>query len=319
MVRTDLAIESREIYSKDKEVEIEGVIVTKDSLKDIDITRIEIVNENGSKSLAKPKGNYITLEIRGIEYADHELKDNVSIALRDELLGIIDNEDDLRVLVVGLGNKQVTPDALGPLVVSKIKVTRHLFISYKKDSDETMSCVSSIIPGVMGMTGIETMDIIKGIVEKTKPNLIIAIDALAARKKERINTTIQITDTGISPGAGVGNHRSQLNEESLGVKVIAIGVPTVISSYTVVVDTLREISETVGNDITGKYFAKLNDILQNDESTLEEIMVKCNESLIVTPNNIDSILNNYCHIISTAINMTLHKGLELQDINKYLN
>ncbi len=319
MIRTDLAIESREIYSKNKEIEIEGVIVTKDSLQDMDITRIKIVNENGSKSLAKPQGNYITIEIKGIEFADNELKDKISMALRDELLGIIDNKEDLKVLVVGLGNKQVTPDALGPLVVSKIKVTRHLFITYKKDSDETMSCVSSIIPGVMGMTGIETMDIIKGIIEKTKPNLVIAIDSLAARNKERINTTIQITDTGISPGAGVGNNRSQLNEESLGVKVIAIGVPTVISSFTVVVDTLREISDTLGQDNTGKYFAKLRDILQNDEDVLDEIMAKCNESLIVTPNNIDSILHNYSHILSTAINMTLHKGLELQDVNKYLN
>lgn len=319
MYRTDLAIESKEMYDEKNDIEISGVEVDKEQLGSVDITRIKITDENGSKSLGKPKGNYITLEIKGIRSADSELKDEVSVALSKELSKIIDFKDDLKVLVVGLGNEKVTPDALGPLVVSKVKVTRHFFVTYKKDKDDTMACVSALVPGVMGTTGIETVEILKGAVEKVKPDIIIAVDALAARKMDRINSTIQITDTGISPGAGVGNNRLQLNGESLGVRVIAIGVPTVIDSFTMVLDSIEALGECEKENDIGKFFKKLSELIDENTETMQNIMASCTTQSIVTANDIDKIIQDFSQIISNSINMTLHPGLELNDVNRYMN
>lgn len=319
MFRTDLAIESKEMYDEKNDIEISGVEVDQERVGGVGITRIKITDENGSQALGKPKGNYITLEVKGIRSADSELKDEVSVALSKELSRIIEFKDDLKVLVVGLGNEKVTPDALGPLVVSKVKVTRHFFITYKKDKDETMACVSALIPGVMGTTGIETVEILKGAVEKVKPDIIIAVDALAARRMERINTTIQITDTGVSPGAGVGNNRLQLNGESLGTRVIAIGVPTVIDSFTMVFDTIEELGECEKENDLGRFFKKLSDVIDENTDAMQGMLASCMNQSIVTANDIDKLVLDFSQIISNSINMTLHPGLELDDVNRYLN
>ncbi len=319
MFRTDLAIESKEMYDEKNDIEISGVEVDQDQIGGVGITRIKITDENGSQALGKPKGNYITLEVKGIRNADSELKDEVSVALSKELSQIIDFKDDLKVLVVGLGNEKVTPDALGPLVVSKVKVTRHFFVTYKKDKDETMACVSALIPGVMGTTGIETVEILKGAVEKVKPDVIIAVDALAARRMERINTTIQITDTGVSPGAGVGNNRLQLNGDSLGARVIAIGVPTVIDSFTMVFDTIEELGECEKENDLGRFFKKLSEVISQNTEQMQSMLASCINKSIVTANDIDKVVLDFSQIISNSINMTLHPGLELDDVNRYLN
>lgn len=319
MFRTDLALESKEMYDEKNDVEIKGVEVDQETKGSVDITRIKITNENGSQALGKPLGNYITLEIEGIRSADSELKDEVSLVLSEELSKIIDFKDNLKVLVVGLGNERITPDALGPLTVSKVKVTRHFFIAYKKDKDETMACVSAMIPGVMGTTGIETVEIIKGAVDKVKPDIIIAVDALAARRMERVNTTIQITDTGINPGAGVGNNRLQLNGDSLGVRVIAIGVPTVIDSFTVVFDTLEELGHCDGGQEVGKAFNQLSETLNKEMNAVEGMLETCSKKLIVTANDIDKIVQDFSQIISNSINIALHPGLQLEDVNRYMN
>ncbi|MCG8482850.1 MAG: GPR endopeptidase [Clostridia bacterium] len=319
MFRTDLAIESKEMYDEKNDIEISGVEVDQDQIGGVGITRIKITDENGSQALGKPKGNYITLEVKGIRSADSELKDEVSVALSKELSQIIDFKDDLKVLVVGLGNEKVTPDALGPLVVSKVKVTRHFFVTYKKDKDETMACVSALIPGVMGTTGIETVEILKGAVEKVKPDVIIAVDALAARRMERINTTIQITDTGVSPGAGVGNNRLKLNGDSLGARVIAIGVPTVIDSFTMVFDTIEELGECEKENDLGRFFKKLSEVISQNTEQMQSMLASCINKSIVTANDIDKVVLDFSQIISNSINMTLHPGLELDDVNRYLN
>lgn len=319
MFRTDLAIENKEMYDEKNDIEIRGVEVDQEQVGSVGVTRIKITNENGSQALGKPLGNYITLEIKGIRSADPELKDEASVALSKELSRIIDFKDDLKVLVVGIGNEKVTPDALGPLVVSKVKVTRHFFVTYKKEKDETMACVSALIPGVMGTTGIETVEILKGAVEKVKPDIIIAVDALAARRMERINTTIQITDTGVSPGAGVGNSRMQLNGDSLGVRVIAIGVPTVIDSFTMVFDTIEELGESEKENDLGRFFKKLSDVISENTETMQDMLASCTTKSIVTANDIDQIVQDFSQIISNSINMTLHPGLDLEDVNRYMN
>ncbi len=319
MFRTDLALESKEMYDENNNVEISGVVVDKANKGSVDITRIEITDEHGSQALGKPKGNYITLEVPGLRNADSELKDEVSMALSEELQSIIRFKDDLKVLVVGLGNQRVTPDALGPLTVSKIKVTRQFFLAYKKEKDESMSCVSALIPGVMGTTGIETVEIIKGAVDKVKPDLIIAIDALAARRVERINTTIQITDSGINPGAGVGNRRLQLNSDSMGIRVVAIGVPTVIDSFTVVFDTIEELGQCGKDQKIGNYFGQLSQVLKNNGNIVNEMLNSCSRKMIVTANDIDTLVQDFSQIIANSLNISLHPGLKLEDVNKYLN
>ena len=225
-------------------------------------------------------------------------------------------------LVVGLGNWQVTPDALGPKVTEKIMVTRHLQTVMPEAIDDSVRPVCSIAPGVLGITGIETVEIIKGVVEKIKPDLVICIDALAARRVERVNTTIQIGDTGISPGAGVGNNRKQINEENLGVKVIAIGVPTVVDAVTIANDTIDLVVDSlIKNSSSGTDFYKmLKSLDKNEKEKLikEVISSKANIDMIVTPKDIDLIINSLSKIIANGINMAVQPNMDMEEINKFM-
>lgn len=291
--RTDLAIENKEIYdseNKGKGVEISGVEVETEKFRDIvGITRIKITDEHGSKALQKPPGNYITLEVEGAVDGAEEVKEAAAAALSNELKRMIRFHNKMKVLIIGLGNDKVTPDSLGPYTVSKVKVTRHYFLMYDTNIDDEMSCVSGFIPGVTGSTGMETADLIKSAARIAKPEVIIAIDSLAARNVNRISTTIQISDTGISPGAGTGNMRKQLNEKTIGIKVIAIGVPTVIDSKTLILDNL---------------FGFLKDP-EGAEQYIDENGVP----MIVTSTEIDQVIKDFSDIISNGINITLHPGI----------
>jgi spore protease len=291
--RTDLAIENKEMYDSENQgegIEISGVEVETEKFEDIiEITRIKITDENGSKVLQKPIGNYITLEVEGVVDGPEERKEAVAIALSNELKRLIQFHNKLKVLIIGLGNDKVTPDSLGPYTVSKVKVTRHYFLMYDADSDDEMSCVSGFIPGVMGSTGMETADLIKSAAAIAKPEVIIAVDSLAARNINRISSTIQISDTGISPGAGTGNMRKQLTEKTLGTKVIAIGVPTVIDSKTLILDNL---------------FGFLKDP-EGAEQYIDENGVQ----MIVTSTEVDQVIKDFSDIISNGINITLHPGI----------
>ena len=291
--RTDLAIENKEMYDSDNKgegIEISGVEVETENFEEVvGITRIKITDEHGSKVLQKPLGNYITLEVEGVVDGPEEIKEKAAIALSNELKRLIQFHNKLKVLIIGLGNDKVTPDSLGPYTVSKVKVTRHYFLMYDAESDDEMSCVSGFIPGVMGSTGMETADLIKSAAKIAKPEVIIAVDSLAARNIDRISTTIQISDTGISPGAGTGNMRKQLTEKTLGTKVIAIGVPTVIDSKTLIMDNL---------------FGFLKDP-EGAEKYIDEKGVP----MIVTSTEVDQVIKDFSDIISNGINITLHPGI----------
>lgn len=290
--RTDLAIERKEIFDEEQggAQELNGVIMDKKVYdEDIVATRIEIKDELGAKQLEKPCGNYITLEVEGILEEKERIIERAGKALAEELKRLIPFHYYLRVLVVGLGNHQVTPDALGPCTVSKVRTTRHLFLMYEADGDDEMGCVSCIIPGVTGSTGMETAELIKSAVNICKPEVVLAVDSLAARNIERVSTTIQINDTGISPGGGMGNLRAELSEETLGCKVIAMGVPTVIDSRTIMREALEEHLP--------------------DARMVQHYIEEKGQDMIVTSTDIDQIIADFSDILSNGINKTLHPGI----------
>lgn len=227
-IRTDLALEMREHLCGGADTEIPGVEITmeQDEALGVVVTWVKITNENGAASMGKPIGNYITLESNAMKENDPETHEEIVKILARKLGYLHQLPKAATVLVVGLGNRHVTPDALGPKVCEKLLVTRHLGDHVPQELQGRLRCVCALSPGVMGITGIETAEIVKGVVEKTKPDLIIAVDALAARHTGRINATIQMSDTGINPGAGLGNKRMSINQSSMGVPVIALGVPT---------------------------------------------------------------------------------------------
>ena len=235
-IRTDLALETTERFKEDN-VEIRGVVIHEnyDQEKDIRTTVVKIETENGAKAMGRPQGTYITIEAPNLSIPDEDYHREISEEIARHLRQLINLKEETSVLVVGLGNREITPDALGPHVVGNLRMTRHIIREYGISGigEEKAHRVSGIVPGVMAQTGMETLEIIQGVVAETKPEVVIAIDALAARSTKRLNRTIQITDTGINPGSGVGNHREGINEENLQVKVIGIGIPTVVDAATV--------------------------------------------------------------------------------------
>ena len=258
------------------------------------------------KQFGKPIGTYITIDINKLKIAEEEDIEESAKILSKELRNIINKhvkfQDD--ILVVGLGNIYVTPDSLGPKVINDIDVTRHIIKYLPQYIDENTRPVSAISPGVLGTTGIETLEILEGIVQNIKPKLLIVIDALASRSIERISSTIQLSDTGIVPGAGVGNTRKELSEKTLGIPVIAIGIPTVVESAVLVNDCLNLFIEKLQID------AKSNEYLNNlkNQDNYEEIKKALNPSnynMIVTPKEIDELIENMSNIVARGINMSL--------------
>ena len=277
-VRTDLALESRERVEADQGT-LRGVTFEEihDEKRNVIITKVKIETENGAKAIGKPIGTYLTIEAPDLVLPDEGIHKEISFVLAEQLKKLL-GENVESVLVVGLGNREVTPDALGPEVVGNLYITRHLLKEYGKYAfpEQKVAAISGIVPGVMAQTGMETLEIIKGIIEETKPESVIAIDALAARSVKRLGRTIQIADTGINPGSGVGNHRKGLNEETLGIPVIAIGVPTVVDAATIVYDVCKDVEKIPGG-IAGMF---------------------------VTPKNIDETVKSLSFTISEALNMT---------------
>lgn len=287
-----MAIENVEMYDEERGTtgDIDGVEMEKIQYdEEIKATRIKILDQKGEAILQKPRGHYITLEIDGLIDGEEDLKARASQALAEELKKLIDFHYYLKVLVIGLGNDKVTPDSLGPYTVSKVRVTRHWFIIYESDGDEEQACVSGFIPGVMGSTGMETAELIEKAASIVNPEIILVVDSLAARNIERISTTIQINDTGISPGAGMGNHRKMLNKETLGHKVISVGVPTVIDSSTLIMDALEGY---IKNPVEVENYIEQN-----------------GQDMIVTSTDIDQVIKDFSDIIANGINITLHPGI----------
>ncbi len=321
-LRTDLALEAREIYKEQSQEEILGVSVNKEEIEDVLITRVEVLDENGAKIIGKPIGKYITLESSSLRKADADFKDEISKLLAKELKSLVPKKENIKVLVVGLGNSQVTPDALGPKVVSKVFVTRHLFKLYNKKEDIDLVEMSAVSPGVMGTTGLETSEVIKGIVDNSKPDIVIAVDALASRKMERVNSTIQISTSGITPGSGMGSYNKALDEENLGVPVIAIGVPTVVDAATLTSDTIGMVIDAFTKQAkVGSQFYDMLGQLQEDEKyeLIKEVLEPYSANIIVTPKGVDEIIINLSQIIANGINIAVHPGIDLKDVNRYIH
>ena len=312
-IRTDLAMEQKERFESDH-VEVSGVVLEEeyDEEKEIKITTVRIETENGAKAMGKPVGTYLTLEAPNMAAADEgyhrEISETLAGFLEKYMKDTEENQEKgYSVLVVGLGNREVTPDALGPYVVDQLNVTRHIVQEYGRYAvgKGGSRIVSAIVPGVMAQTGMESMEIVNGIVKETKPDVVIAIDALAARNTKRLNRTIQVTDTGINPGAGVGNHRSEITKDTMGIPVIAIGVPTVVDAATIVNDTMEnfitalETSETlkgVGVVLQGYNSAEKYELVK-------ELIAPHLNGMFVTPKDIDDTVRRISYTISEAMNM----------------
>ncbi|NLL81529.1 MAG: GPR endopeptidase [Tissierellia bacterium] len=320
-IYTDLAVERREMYTEGKDVEIEGVSVDILEMENYSVTRIEVLNRNGQEIMQKAIGKYVTIDVPSLNVADQDLKDEISKVVAKEIQGMGYNKDDSKVLIIGLGNWNISPDALGPKVVERVLVTRQYFVNYNKEYDETVANVAAMAPGVMGITGIESMDIVRGVVDKIKPDLLVAVDALASRKMDRVSKTIQIADTGISPGSGIGNKRMALNKETLGIPVIAIGIPTVVNAATIVNDTLDLILDSLKEQAEqGREFYNLLDQLSEDDKyeLIVEVLNPFMANTIVTPKDIDVTIDDLSIILANGLNIALHPGIDLKDVNRYL-
>lgn len=301
-IRTDLALENREIYRLAQKIEneIPGIETdVDDSDSDMLVTKVKILTNEGAEALGKPIGNYITIESQmmndEVESIDNKIIQKVADTIKD--ISHLVKKDT--VLVVGLGNSDVTPDALGPKVVENLQITRHLIEYAPEYVKEGTRAVSAIIPGVLGTTGIETSEIVKGIVERVKPDLVIVIDALASKNMDRISKTIQIADTGIIPGSGVGNSRFAITKESLGVPTIVIGVPTVVGIPTIVDEAISYVIEKTTEDDAEKEELK-------NKNYMKEILENKKFDFMVTPKDIDDIINNLSNLVANSINVALN-------------
>lgn len=307
-VRTDLALETREKFEEDN-VEIKGVRVEEEHRKknEIKITTMVIETENGAKAMGKPKGTYITLEAANMDCQDEKYHREISIELARLIKRLLPRKKQpLSVLVAGLGNRDVTPDALGPRVVDNIMITRHVLKEFGKYAfGEEVNAVSGIVPGVMAQTGMESQEIVRGAIEETKPDVMIAIDALAARSTRRLSRTIQITDTGINPGSGVGNHRHGLSEETLGIPVIAIGVPTVVDAATIVSDTMHTLIQAMEEhshlQTLSTGLNALNDMEKYE--LIRELLSPQLNTMFVTPKDIDESIKRLSYTLSEGLNI----------------
>ncbi|ABN52270.1 spore protease [Acetivibrio thermocellus ATCC 27405] len=324
-IRTDLVLEAHELLKenefKNERREPPGVDVENDGTEDIRITRVRVTSPTGEAAIGKPMGNYITLEVPRLKENDQELYEETCKALAKELTRVLNLKDDSTILVIGLGNWNVTPDALGPKVVSRLMVTRHLLEYVPDQVDEGVRPVCAVSPGVLGITGIETGEIVRGIVDRVKPDVVIAIDALASRKMERVNTTIQIADTGISPGSGVGNKRMELSRETLGVPVIAIGVPTVVDAATMANDTIDLVIDNLIREAKedSHFYNMLKNIDRNEKYQLiQEVLQPYVGNLVVTPKEIDDVVDRIAKVIANGLNIALHQGITLNDVNRYV-
>lgn len=290
-LHTDLALEEREKFQDD--VEVSGVALNRECFEDnmIIITTVDILNEHGAQVMGKAKGTYVTIEAPDMEN-DEKIAQKVSEYVAREIHRINKKINMKKVIVAGLGNREVTPDMLGPMVTDELYVTNHIYAEFGSEAfdDKKPLKVCAIAPGVMAQTGMETKELIKGIAAQINPDCVFVIDALAARSVSRLNTTIQLTDTGISPGSGVGNHRNAINSETIGVPVIAIGVPTVVDAFTII------------NDSMEKYLEGIGMTKQEISSFMNGFAISNATNMIVTPKNIDESVENIARVIASALN-----------------
>lgn len=308
--RTDLALERRDLYNKAHNIEkdIDGIETEEEKVNDdITISRVKVTNEKGEEAIGKPIGSYITIDVKNFNIAQNEEIQQASEALTKELKALLEKHIDAKgpILVVGLGNIYVTPDALGPKVINEIDITRHLLQYMPEALDENTREVSAVSPGVLGTTGIETLEILKGIVDNTKPKLVIVIDALASRSIERISSSVQLADTGIVPGAGVDNTRKEITVNTLGIPVIAIGIPTVVEAATIAADSLTLLIQKVQEQGESNDF--LNKLQEEDKyQVIKEVLAPEEYNFIVTPKEIDGLIEKMKDVVARGINFAIN-------------
>lgn len=321
--RTDLALDAREMAAQRVGENIPGVRMNREDDDGIIVSVIDIDSEEGARALGKLPGHYVTIEVPGLRQKDSGLQDRVATRLAKEFSEFLDKvgvDEKAKVLIIGLGNWNVTPDALGPMVVENVMVTRHYFELMPDQVSPGYRQVSAIAPGVLGTTGIETSEIVQGIVEKSQPDLVIAVDALASKALERVNTTIQIADTGIHPGSGVGNKRKGLTQDFLGVPVIAIGVPTVVYASTIVNNCIDMLVTNFRKQTkaTGQIFGMLENMTEEERvGMVREVLDPVGQNLLVTPKDIDQFIEDIANIIASGMNAALHEAVDSDNVAAY--
>lgn len=297
-ISIDMALEAHDIVRGDTGQEVPGVVMDKKSYENAEVSIIRIMDNSAQAMMGKPVGTYITIDAPEIRQNNKQVHNEIAEVLAEQLASMLRLGPDDSVLLVGLGNWNATPDALGPRVINYTLVTRHLKKYAPQDLSGGLRSVSALAPGVLGITGIETAEIIRGVVEKTRPNLIIAIDALAAQNTERIATSIQLADTGISPGSGIGSQRMGINMETMGVPVIAIGVPTVVNAAVIAQGTIDRFLKEMANNpaAVGQNAGSFNPIIL--ENIVKEVLGPYKTNLMVTPKEIDELIEAIGKIIS---------------------
>ncbi|MCL6558669.1 MAG: GPR endopeptidase [Firmicutes bacterium] len=317
-INVDLAVEAHDIVRGQTGKEIPGVIVDREKYENASVTIVKIVEESAEQLMGKPRGNYITIEAPALRDNNRRAQQEVAEILAQKLSSLFNLPGNANILLVGLGNWNATPDALGPRVIDNSMVTRHLYKYAPEELRGGMRSVSAIAPGVLGITGIETAEIIKGVVEKIKPDLIIVVDSLAAGSVDRIATTIQIADTGISPGSGIGNKRAGINKDSMGVPVIAIGIPTVVHAAVIAQVTVEHFLEQLQQKPI------LNQIYKNlspdfTQQVIQDVLQPFEGNLMVTPKEIDALILNTSKIVAGGISMAVHPSISAEEYSMYLN
>ncbi|NMB40867.1 MAG: GPR endopeptidase [Firmicutes bacterium] len=313
-VRTDLALEAHEIITEAEE--IPGVNVEREGDQDIIINRVSITTEQAAARMGKQVGNYLTLEVPGLRKKNTALQDKVIRVFYKELRRMFNLNGQQNIMVIGLGNWNVTPDALGPRVVRELFVTRHILEMKPDILGDGFGSVCAISPGVLGITGVETSEIIRGVVNQVRPDMIVAIDALAAQRLERLHTTIQVADTGIVPGSGVGNRRLGINRQTIGVPVYAIGVPTVVDAVTIVGDSMNKMAEALKRESAqGNMFANIVQKMNWEEkrNIIREVMQPFAGDLIVTPKEIDTLVDDISLVISASLDAAFHEKIAQEE------
>ncbi|MFW5985532.1 MAG: GPR endopeptidase [Halanaerobiaceae bacterium] len=315
---TDLALEAHSFAVERTGTEIPGVSLVEDSTDNARITRIEVSDEKGARALGKPPGSYVTIESDGLNNQNRIVHDELTEILGGELDNIINFEQpDPVIFVVGLGNWNATPDALGPQIMNHLMVTRHLYDQSPPEVCQGMRSVCALSPGVLGLTGIETAEIIRGVVDKVKPDIMIAIDALAARSTSRLGSTLQISDNGIYPGSGIGKNRPGINQQTMDIPVIAVGVPTVVAAGTIVRDALDRLMEgDLFSAVEKERFRNRNE--KDIERTINNLLAADIGSLVVSPKGVDELIKDISRIIGGGINVALHPDITTENLSLYL-
>lgn len=313
-IQLDLAVEAHALLRGDTQREIPGVTESKENFEHAEVTTVVIQDPAAAQMMGKAPGTYITIDAAGLRESDPQIHDSIAEVLAAKLANLLTIQNiapNAHILLVGLGNWAATPDALGPKVISRVFVTRHLHKYIPEQMGPGTRPVSALSPGVMGITGIETAEIIRGTVEKITPACVIAIDALAASNVERICSTIQIADTGINPGSGVGNTRQALDINSLGIPVFAIGIPTVVNADII----MYEVFNSLRSAVPGMSRQITEATLQQ---TVDKLLTPFGGQLTVTPKEIDSLINNASRCVATALNQSLHRDITSENASLFL-